>query len=304
MKKNVLSLLIACIFASKIYAEQYLSEKDIQLTEREYHSLALAKEWMDNGNKSFRGEDGKVVFLFGATMPRVVTAPLRITDIELQVGEKVKEIQIGDTVRWMISPSISGEAPNQISHIIVKPTDVGLETNLAIFTNKRTYHLNLVSKKESYMPIVGFRYADEINQKWDMYKDYIKKQDQAESFSVSPSSTPRNISSLDFSYKISGSASWKPLRVYNDGIKTYIQMPKSMQFKEAPILMVLDKHDNKQLVNYRLKGDRYIVDKLFDEAILIMGVGSDQEKVLIQKSNQSYSSNALDVLNIAENEDY
>ena len=151
MKKTVLSVLITLISASKIYADQYLSENNIQLTEREYHSLTLAKEWMNNGNKSFRGEDGKISFLFGATMPRVVTAPLRITDIELQVGEKIREIQIGDTVRWMISPSISGEAPNEISHIIVKPTDVGLETNLAIFTNKRSYHINLVSRKESYM---------------------------------------------------------------------------------------------------------------------------------------------------------
>ena len=302
MKKTVLSLF--SILTSTLYAEQYLSENNPQLTEREYHSLTLAKEWMNNGNKSFRGEDGKISFLFGATMPRVVTAPLRITDIELQVAEKIREIQIGDTVRWMISPSISGEAPKQISHIIVKPTDVGLETNLAIFTNKRSYHINLVSRKESYMPIVGFRYADAINQKWNMYKDYIKKQNESKTFSVLPSSTPRNISSLNFNYKISGSVSWKPLRVYNDGIKTYIQMPKSMKFREAPILMVLDKHDNKQLVNYRLKDDRFIVDKLFDEAILIMGVGSDQEKVLIQKSNHSYSSNALDILNVTDDEEY
>jgi type IV secretion system protein VirB9 len=304
MKKIVLSVLITLVSASQIYADQYLSENNPKLTEREYHSLKLAKKWMNNGNKSFRGKDGKVSFLFGATMPRVVTAPLRITDIELQVGEKVREVQIGDTVRWMISPSISGEAPNEISHIIVKPTDVGLSTTLAIFTNKRTYHLNLVSRKKSYMPIVGFRYTDAINRKWDMYKNYMKKQDQAKSFSVSSNSTPRNISSLNFNYKISGSVSWKPLRVYNDGIKTYIQMPKSMKFREAPVLMVLDKHDNKQLVNYRLKGDRFIVDKLFDEAILIVGVGSDQEKVLIQKSNRRYRSNALDILNPTDDEDY
>ena len=302
MKKTTLAILATLVASSSAFGE-YLSNDNPKLSKREYHSLKLTKEWMNNGNKSFRGKDGKVTFLFGATMPRVVTAPLRTTDIQLQPGEKIRDVQIGDTVRWMVSPSISGEAPYEVSHVIVKPTDVGLRTNLTIFTNRRSYHLNLLSRKNSYMPMIGFRYADEINAKWANYQNYMNKQKKAQSFNTTPGSTPRNISSLDFNYKISGSASWKPLRVYNDGVKTYIQMPKSMQFKEAPVLMVLDKHDNKQLVNYRLKGDRYIVDKIFDEAVLIVGVGEDQEKIVIQKRNRRYSSNALDILDEANNKE-
>lgn len=302
MKKITLAILATLVATSSAFGD-YLSDDNPKLSKREYHSLKLAKEWMNNGNKSFRGKDGKVTFLFGATMPRVVTAPLRTTDIQLQPGEKIRDVQIGDTVRWMISPSISGEPPYEVSHVIVKPTDVGLRTNLTIFTNRRSYHLNLLSHKNSYMPMIGFRYADEINAKWANYQNYMNKQKKAQSFNTTPGSTPRNISSLDFNYKISGSASWKPLRVYNDGVKTYIQMPKSMQFKEAPVLMVLDKHDNKQLVNYRLKGDRYIVDKIFDEAVLIVGVGEDQEKIVIQKRNRRYSSNALDILDEANNKE-
>ncbi len=302
MKKLLLTL--ALLGSSAVYADNYLSDDNPKLSKREYHSLKLAKKWMNNGNKSFRGKDGKVTFLYGATMPRIVAAPLRITDIELQPGEKIREVQIGDTVRWMISPSISGEAPNEVSHVIVKPTDVGLRTTLAIFTNRRTYHLNLVSRKKAYMPIIAFRYADEINARWAVYQNYMKEQNKAKQFSPAPGAKLRNVSSLDFNYRIKGSASWKPLRVYNDGVKTYIQMPKNMQFREAPVLMVLDSHNNKNLVNYRLKGDRYIVDKLFDEAVLIVGVGSDQEKIVIQKTNRRYRSNALDILNMKSTEEY
>jgi len=162
MKKIMVSSLL--LISSYGMADDLLADNSRSLSQRELHSITLAKEWLDNGNKSFRGEDGSVSFLYGATMPRIIVAPLKITDIQFQVGEKIKDVQLGDTTRWMTSPSISGDGKNQISHLLVKTTDVGLETTLFVSTNKRTYHMNLFSRKYEYMPIVGFKYKDEINQ--------------------------------------------------------------------------------------------------------------------------------------------
>jgi type IV secretion system protein VirB9 len=111
--------------------------------------------------------------------------------------------------------------------------------------------------------------------------------------------TEKNINNLDFDYNIKGDASWKPTRVYNDGIKTYIQMPKNMLYNEAPIFLVLDQNDNNQLVNYRLKENNYIVDKLFNKGILIIGVGDDQEKISIERKGLAASN----IINIWENDD-
>ena len=64
-------------------------------------------------------------------------------------------------------------------------------------------------------------------------------------------------------------------------------MPYSMQQTEAPTLLVVRKEggmftdDDIQMVNYRLQGNRYIVDSVFDKAMLIAGVGSNQDKVII-----------------------
>jgi type IV secretion system protein VirB9 len=116
----------------------------------------------------------------------------------------------------------------------------------------------------------------------------------------------RNISNLDFNYEIEGDAQWKPIRVYNDGIKTFIQMPKDMSVREAPVLLVLDSASNKNLVNYRLKDDKYIVDKLFDSAILLLGVGADQESIIIYRvlnSNKSYKNKELKIL-IGDEDEY
>ena len=99
------------------------------------------------------------------------------------------------------------------------------------------------------------------------------------------------IGNLDFAYSVTGDTAWKPLRVYNDGQKTIIQMPSIMAQTEAPTLLLLNKEggifseDETVMVNYRLQGDRYIVDTVFDKAILIAGVGGNQSRVTITRGN-------------------
>jgi len=291
MKKCIISIIL--LLDMQLMADGLLSENSRNLSQREWHSVSLAKEWLNNGNKSFRGKDGSVSFLFGATMPRVIVAPLRITDIQFQKGEKIMDVQLGDTTRWMTSPSISGEKENQISHLLLKTTDVGLETTLFVSTNRRTYHMNLFSRKYEYMPIVDFKYKDEINKKWEEYNNHFQNQERLKRETKTLKVTSylsKNIDNLDFDYSIIGDASWKPTRVYNDGIKTYIQMPKSMLYNEAPIFMVLDQNDNNQLVNYRLKENTYVVDKLFNKGMLIIGVGDNQEKIKIERKSSSKSN--------------
>ena len=40
--------------------------------------------------------------------------------------------------------------------------------------------------------------------------------------------------------------------------------------------------DGSEMVNYRIRGDYYIVDKLFDQAVLVSGVGREQDRVSIR----------------------
>ena len=82
---------------------------------------------------------------------------------------------------------------------------------------------------------------------------------------------------------------WYPVRVYNDGVKTIIECPSAMNSNEAPSLIVTKFNKNsknqEQLINYRLQNNKYIVDGLFYEAELISGVGSNQDKVVIRRTN-------------------
>jgi type IV secretion system protein TrbG len=85
---------------------------------------------------------------------------------------------------------------------------------------------------------------------------------------------------------VSGNADWKPVEVYSKNGKTFLEMPSSVRHKEAPVLFEEKKagwfHHNKVLVNYRVHGRWYVVDRVLDRATLISGVGSGQEKVDIR----------------------
>ncbi|MDD3499095.1 MAG: P-type conjugative transfer protein TrbG [Sulfurovum sp.] len=265
----------------------------------ENHSLQLAKKFINGKDKSFYRPDGGVVFLHGGTLPSVLTAPLRLTDIELEPGEIIKEVHLGDTVRWQVSPSISGTGNMQVSHVVVKPTDSGLATTLDIFTNRRSYHINLRSTSKNYFPIVAFAYRDQLQNFLDNYNNQIAATKKANSL-IDPDIGLKNAEDLDFGYDISGSASWRPTRIYNDGVKTYIFMPRTMNSKDAPVLLAIDGSGSQKIVNYRIINNKFIVDNLFDKAILLIGVGSNQDKITITRQSRS-SSNRGSNLSVLEN---
>jgi type IV secretion system protein VirB9 len=88
---------------------------------------------------------------------------------------------------------------------------------------------------------------------------------------------------LRFDYEIEGKDyDWKPVRVFDDGQKTFIQMPKNLRVTEAPVLFLLDDDAEPLIVNYRVKGDLYIVDRLLEQAELRVGTS---KKVSISRDD-------------------
>ncbi|MBZ7980351.1 P-type conjugative transfer protein TrbG [Campylobacter sp. RM12640] len=291
-------IFLSLITTSLLFANTFNERDFANLTPKQQKDLALAQKWVYAKTTSTLGENGEVVFLFGESMPTIVTAPLRLTDIVLEAGEVIKDVQIADSVRWVVSLSVSGEEPNLTSHVIIKPTDKNLQTTLNIMTNKRVYRLNLISEAKKFMPAISFNYKNDIIKTLNQYQNDMKKISNSKNFyKLQDDVVASNIDNLDFDYSIEGKANFKPLRVYNDGVKTYIQMPKNMKFYEAPALMLLDNGKENEIINYRLKYDTFIVDRLFDNAVLIAGVGKKQEKVTIKKhsnkANQEIVNNVL-----------
>ena len=214
---------------------------------------------------------------------QVFTAPEQVTDIALGSGERLISVSAGDTENWILGDTLSGEGETEQVHILVKPIKSGLTTNLIITTSERVYHAELTSYRETYMAAVSWRYPQEG----------LISLSKAHSFSnavsnVAPASqaTPAGLSvdALKFRYVIDGDTPhWRPLRAFDDGRKVYIQFPARIDQGEAPPLFVVSSEGETQLVNYRVKGHYYVVDRLFARAELRLGE-KDQQIVRIDRT--------------------
>jgi len=195
---------------------------------------------------------------------QLYTSPGRVTVITLQEGEELVTVSAGDTVRWIVGDTASGVGASLRVNILVKPTRVGLKTNLVITTNRRTYLLELSSTPQAWMASAS----------WDYPKDRMlalqKQAQQAQA--AAPVDSGLSLEQIKFRYAISGdSPPWKPLRAFDDGERVYIQFPAGIAQGELPPLFVIGQQGDGQLVNYRFHSPYYIVDRLFGAAELRLG---------------------------------
>lgn len=197
---------------------------------------------------------------------RLYASPGQVSDIGLQPGETLVSVSAGDTVRWVVGDTTSGSGTTARAHVLVKPISAGIRTNLMIATDRRTYHLELESTDGSYMAALSWRYpADELAGLTARNAQAIARQ----SGSIEQGLT---LEGLNFDYRLSGDTpDWKPVRVFDDGRQVFIQMPASIATTDMPPLFVLGETGNAELVNYRVRGNYYVVDRLFRAAELRLG---------------------------------
>ena len=94
---------------------------------------------------------------------QVYVSPGQITDIALEPGEQLTgsgPVAAGDTVRWIIGDTESGNGDTRRVHVLVKPTRPAIETNLVVNTDRRTYLIELRSHDKPYMPAVAWFYPE------------------------------------------------------------------------------------------------------------------------------------------------
>ena len=248
-----------------------------QVSANERKGIDISGKWRGTRGLVTKGDDGKIIFLYGEVQPSVVCSPLQVCDIELQPGEVVRDVLVGDTVRWKVEPATSGAAGGQAIHLIVKPSEPGLVTSMVVTTSRRTYHIQLKSHPTQYMARVGFKYPEDVSAKLADINARL------EASTIPGANVPAE--QLSFSYSVSGRAGWRPTRVYSDGEKTYIQFPRRISGQDAPVLFVVSGGQNR-IVNYRMKNDMMIVDYNVDKAVLVSGVGWKQEKVTIRRGGR------------------
>jgi type IV secretion system protein TrbG len=232
-----------------------------------------ARQGFINANQVYAWNDGAIY--------QAYTAPGAVTDIALQPGENLIAVASGDTVRWVIGDTTSGSGADKRTHILVKPFASGLATNLVITTDRRSYHLQLASTARTAMAALSWTYPQDAL--------IALKRSATEADAAAPVASGLAIDALNFGYAISGDTpSWRPLRAFDDGRQTFIEFPATIAVGEAPPLFVIGREGTAELVNYRMRGRFYVVDRLFDVAELRLGL-KKQDIVRIERGGPERS---------------
>jgi len=196
-------------------------------------------------------------------------APEQLTDIALEPGETLNAVAAGDTSRWTVGDTTSGSGDARRTHILIKPFAAGLRTNLVITTDRRVYRLQLESHARGAMSAISWTYTEDAL--------IALRRREAEAAAARPVAAGIAVDSLNFNYAIEGDRpAWRPVRVFDDGRQTFIEFPASIAVGEAPPLFLVGEGGAPALVNYRMSGRYYVVDRLFEAAELRLGARRQQ----------------------------
>lgn len=211
---------------------------------------------------------------------QVYTAPLKLTAIQFAPGEEVTSVAIGDTVRWTVGRTSTGQGAKAREVVVIKPVRAWLSTTMTITTNHRLYHLELQSYEETYMASVRWDYPQDLIREYERRHAQTNQNKGGAAASAGSSGKGLRLAAspaqLRFSYAFvlenpKRRPDWMPIRVFDDGQKTYIKFPEGVAEGEAPALFVLSDSGEAQIVNFRTKGQFYVVDRTFELAQLRMG---------------------------------
>lgn len=189
----------------------------------------------------------------------VYAHPSYISTILLEPGEALTDIAAGDTSRWMVTQAESETAEDPRTVVLVKPNASGLRTNIVLITDRRTYLIEAIAQSGSgYSAQIAWSYP------------------QSEATALAAP-----IDSINLNYRVrttrGSRPSWLPARVFDDGLRTWIEFAPDVEASDLPPLFAVT-GEGAELVNYRTvrgpTGQRYMVDRIFDVAELRLGTRS------------------------------
>ncbi len=225
---------------------------------------APAQVWRDaNGAARQRPdrsgfEAARYVYTYApGALYELYTNPDFISTILLEEGETLQDVAAGDTSRWLVTETTTDGASAPRTIVLVKPQAANLRTNIVLVTDRRTYLVEAMSQaSEAYSAQIAWCYPRDPG---------------AEGLQTA------SIGALNFDYRVRVTRgrrpAWAPVRVFDDGRRTWIEFSGATEAADLPPLFVITS-EGVELSNYRIDGRRYMVDRVFDIAELRLGARS------------------------------
>lgn len=219
-----------------------------------------------------RGESRLVEFVHDQDNSYLVLAkPKAVTHIQFAADEVIQSVAAGDTANWEFTPTRNRK------NLFVKPRFDDQETSLTVITDKRSYQFVLRSTGDGkkWYQRVSWIYNGELV----LTMEGLPEAKPTSPETQAPAAPPQKAASavdvgvepekLRFGYEISGDAPFRPRVVFDDGRFTYFKMPSNLQ--ELPALFAVIEDKDYSLVNFEVKGDYLVAQRLLPLAVLKLG---------------------------------
>lgn len=257
------------------------------LAARERQAVASVNRWRLRACRANLDADGVFHFRQGQCEPTVVCAPGHPCDIALEPGEyPTSPADRGDS-RWTVNPRYSGTGAQRTFHVVVAPSDAGLDSSLVLRTDRRVISIRLISRVRDYMPLVKIDHPQATEAaEWAG----VLASGQREALRNTVSGNPCDQAPVvpPEAYKIgSGRHAWRPVQVYavgtSVGQKTCIEFSANIASIGLPVLIAYGAGGSEEVVSYRPSGRRFVVDGLLDRAALVAGSEGSMDSISIER---------------------
>lgn len=257
------------------------------------HVAAAAEQFEAQGTAPVVGLPTGQLYPFGEAIPEIVCLPYRTCDLELEAGERIDGLVLGDPQRWSSEFLFEGEPDRQTPHIVLKPSDFGLATNAVVVTSKRTYHFELRSPDKGEHEDEPTEYHHHVS--WWYPEDWVRRaraqRAAAEAGEVqpppSPVERPLNLSRLNFRYAVDlprrrkHRLPWQPVTVFDDGDRTFLRLPPEARRGDLPVLLGELEDGETFPLQTRLANDWLIVPEVAHRLQLVVGTGKSRRSLTL-----------------------
>ena len=252
------------------------SEKIVDAATAEM-TVGPTKRTYDGGAVQYPFVDGRQYKIF--------SSPGHQTNIVLQPGENILGQPVtGDNSSFIMTNLLGKEGGLPVVNLFVIAKMPGRTTNVTVLTDRRTYRFILSSYSATYMPVIKFTYDFDSLVSFGGQVDAQGKPTPANGGDVY---LYAKIENLDFNYAILprsiNKPAWAPTQVFTDGVSTYMQFASAKGAAFAPIFVVLDEKNKPVIVNYRVKGIFYVIDRVIERAQILLNKNDGNVIDIIRK---------------------
>lgn len=178
--------------------------------------------------------------------------------VEFEEGESLQTITMGDPTPWLTS--VLG------NKLFLKPVAPYPQTTMTVFTNKRSYYFELDAiepdnvKEEDIPFFIKFVYPSSDDKNIVKFNVTSRRDDY-------PDLT--DLSKYNFNYEFAGTPSIAPIKVFDDGIFTYMEFRTDNA--EIPAIFAVNDQGYESLVNFRVVDEYVVIEQVAGQFTLRSG---------------------------------